>query len=59
MMLGANARVDLERIVPRAHHGTSVGCEFAVSKGSPSERYLTHLLDSLTKAEMQRMATAG
>jgi hypothetical protein len=59
IMLGANARVDLERIVPRAHHGTGIGCEFAVGRGSASERYLDHLLTSLTKAETQRMSATA
>jgi len=56
IMLGSNARVDLERVVPRAHHGAYVGCEFAVSRDGTSERYLNHLLSSLTKAETQRLS---
>jgi hypothetical protein len=53
MMLGTNARVDLKSLVPRSHMGVSVGCEFEVMPG-PSERYLNHLLTSLTKAETDR-----
>lgn len=56
IMLGSNARVDLERVVPRAHHGAYVGCEIAVSRDGTSERYLNHLLSSLTKAESQRLS---
>ena len=57
IMLGTNARVDLEKVVPRSHHGTSVGCEFEVKRDTASERYLNHLLASLTKAESERMGT--
>jgi hypothetical protein len=57
IMLGSNARVDLVRVVPRAYHITSVGCEFDVKRDGASERYLEHLVDSLTKAETERMAT--
>jgi hypothetical protein len=56
IMLGANARVDLQRVVPRSHHGAYVGCEFTVSREGASERYLNHLLSSLTKAESQRFS---
>ena len=56
--VGANVQVDLARIVPRAHHGSTVGCEFAVKQQTPSETYLKHLLDSLSKAETQRMTVS-
>jgi hypothetical protein len=57
IMLGANARVDLDKVIPRSHHGGSIGCAFEVSPDGVSARYLNHLLASLTKAETDRMAT--
>lgn len=59
LMLGTNARVDLERVVPRSHMGSSVGCEFDVKRDGASEKYLNHLLASLTKAESERMGTVS
>ncbi len=57
LKLGAKVRVDLEKVVPRALMPAAVGCEFAVMQDSIAERYLTHLLDSLKKAEEARLMT--
>ena len=58
IMLGSNARVDLQKLIPRSHqHGMSIGFEFEVSREGASAKYLNHLLSSLTKAETERMST--
>ena len=47
--LGDKARIDLVSLTPKSNSGTSVGCEMVVDKSS--ETILTHLLESLEKAE--------
>ena len=59
LKLGAKVHVDLERLVPRARLPVAVGCEFTIAPDSMSERYMTHLLDSLKKTEEERLMTLG
>ena len=54
IQLGDRVNVELEYLVPRAHLGSAVGCEFKVSANGLHAKYLQHLLISLEKSEGDR-----
>jgi hypothetical protein len=56
LQLGTRVRVDLEQVIPRTSHGPSVGMEFAVKREGDSSRFLTHLLNSLEKTDVDRLS---
>jgi hypothetical protein len=53
--LGTKTKVDLERVIPRAHLGQTVGCEFEVSAEGASKGYLDQLIETLEKAETRNL----
>lgn len=55
--LGSKASVHLSRVVPRSFHGQAVGCQFEVSDQGASRNYLTHLLKTLEREELERYRT--
>ena len=55
--LGNKASVQLQAVIPRNHRGQAVGCQFELTDEGPSKKYLTHLLQSLEKAELERYRT--
>jgi hypothetical protein len=55
IQVGSKAKVELNIVIPRSHHGAAVGCEFMVKSDGPSQVYLTHLIKSLEKAEAERL----
>ncbi len=57
IQVGSKAKVELDQMIPRSHHGAAVGCEFTVKGDGPSQVYLTHLIKSLEKAETERLRT--
>jgi hypothetical protein len=57
IQVGSKAKVELEAVIARSHLGASVGCEFTVRGDGPSQVYLSHLIKSLEKAELERLRT--
>ncbi len=57
--LGDRVSVELDRVIPRAHLGPAVGCQFHVSTQGSHAKYLQHLLVSLEKAESERFRAAA
>ena len=57
IQVGSKAKVELNTVIARSHHGASVGCEFSVKGEGPSQVYLSHLIKSLEKAETERLRT--
>jgi hypothetical protein len=54
LQLGGEAQVNFEWMIPRNRHDRIIGCEFKVASQPRSERYFHHLLDSLTRVDLQR-----
>jgi hypothetical protein len=55
--LGNKASVHLKSVTARNVRGQAVGCQFEISEEGSSKKYLSHLLQSLEKAELERYRT--
>lgn len=55
--LGNKASVHLSQVVARNFHGQAVGCQFQVTDQGPSRNYLSHLLKTLEREELERYRT--
>jgi hypothetical protein len=55
LSLGQKVKVDLERLVPRAHLRQTVGCEFEISGEGPSKVHMQSLIKSLEKFEARNV----
>lgn len=56
--IGQNLTLDLEQVIPRSHHGKTVGMEILVAEESTVEKILQRFIESLETTEMEQMSAA-
>ena len=54
--IGQNLTLDLEQVIPRSHHGKTVGMEILVPEESAVEKILHHFVKTLETTEMEQMS---
>ena len=56
--IGKNLTLDLEQIIPRSHHGKTVGMEILLAEESPAEKILQRFVKTLETTEKEQMSAA-
>ncbi len=50
IQVGAKAKVELDKMIPRSHHPGAVGCEFTVKDEGNSKVYLERMIETLDRS---------
>ena len=56
--IGQNLTIDLDQVIPRSHHGKTVGMELQVAEESAEEKILQRFVQTLETTENEQMSAA-